>query len=126
MTHDEVVADIRRYGFNTIRWGKPPFDRKMVQELIAGQRRPNFTPEYFLVGVSAVSEVRNYVDEFCTVQFMSGGPSNEFCRIAGIPLYINADMPADMIALVSPDYKLFPGEKWEMVAHTASYVKITG
>lgn len=122
MTHEEVIADIRRYGFNTVRWGHVPFSRKVAETLLRFTKEYNHTPEYFLVGQSAVMEIMAFPrDELLVdIQHING---DTLCTIMGLPVFVDRNMPDNMLALICPEFKLFPGAKYETVAHCASYIE---
>lgn len=118
MTQDEVVADIKKLGWNTIRWGWPVFSRHVVETLIEYHRDKK--PEYFLIGKDAAHAMQMTHTKMFERE---PGAGPRIGKLMGFPLYLRQDIPTDIIALVSPTIREFPGEKHEMISHSASWIK---
>ena len=127
MTHNEIVEDIQRFGWNVIRWGHQPFSAMVIEALIEGRRLKDCSPEYFLVGQTAAGEIKQLDEDRAAVHFPSEKTNGEaICTIAGFPVFVCESMPNDILALIFPSDKLFPGDKMEMTMHVASYVETAG
>lgn len=119
LTQDEVVAEINGNGWNTVRWGWPPFSRHVIDVLLDYHREKK--PEYFLIGSAACHAMQmTHTKMFIREPAEDGRCIGKLC---GFPVYVRKDIPDGIIALVSPSLREYPGEKWEMVSHTASWIR---
>lgn len=124
MNREEIAPEISsKSGWNTIRWGWRDFRSEAVPIIDALlEHSEGVTPEFFLVGRAAVGEVK----QSGRLQD-STEPGNEIGYISGLPAYLDVNMPPDMIAVIAPGAKLFPGEpKYEVTHNQASWLLIEG
>lgn len=127
MTHEDIVSDIERFGWNLIRWGHQPFSATLIEALLKGQSQRNWAPEYFLVGEAAAAEIKQLDADMPAVHFPSEqNEGDAICTIAGCPVFLSESMPKDILALIFPNNKLSLGDKMEMTANVASYIETTG
>jgi hypothetical protein len=124
MHHDKIAEEISAKSFwNTIRWGWRDFGSEadtIIDSLL--KHREGVQPEFFLVGAAAVDEVKQ------SGLFQATSESGvKIGYIRGLPVYVTENMPPDLIAVIAPGSKLFPGEpKYEVTHNQASWLLIQG
>ena len=112
-TQDEVVARIKKVGWNCIRWGKPPMSLRVIDALLEDHGKP----EYFLIGRAAFDELQRFAIS------QIDWPTGDANQIGGVPIHVRDDIPLEIFAAIHPDRVLFPGESYEMPMHFASWIK---
>ncbi len=100
----------------------------VYSSMIEGQDgRNNYLQGEIAILDQRITEIKQLDEDRAAVHFPSEKTNGEaICTIAGFPVFVCESMPNDILALIFPNDKLFPGDKMEMTMHVASYVETAG